>query len=173
MKRMLDWNLRQWRAALAVPLLLMAMLACNQSTVAQEAQAIGNAGAQLALILGNTALSAKLKQDTVAWVAQINAWKSGTSCQNIEAATQLVAQDYAAVAALFGATVPPNVQALVDLALVTLPLVLSQLPGCAPPANLARAKLSATAPAKSAKDFKTRWNAIVVADPSLKGAELK
>lgn len=165
----LDFTSRQWKALFAIPLVAM-LLACQPSTVASYVQIIGNAGASLAAILNNPTLSAKLKTDTATAVAQINAFVPGTTCQNIEASAQILMTDYQDIIALFGAAVPANVQALVDLAVTTLLALLPLLPGCKAPAMF-HAK-AGVPPAKDAKEFKKRWNLIVDNDPKLAKAHI-
>ena len=158
-------------AVLVAASLLLASVACNQSQIAAEVQIIGNAGASLATILNNPTLAAKLKKDTDDAVAAINGWKSGTSCQNVEQVVTILMTDYNDIVASFGATVPPNVTALIGLATTTLLAILALMPGCQPPAAM-KAK-AVGAPATDAKDFKARWNKIVASDPALKGAVVK
>jgi hypothetical protein len=151
--------------------LLFTAVACNQNTIAAYAQIIGNAGATLASTLGNTALAAKLQTDTADFVTAVKAWKQGTPCQNIQQLATVLLADFNDITATFGTTVPPNIKALIDLAVVTLLALLPLMPGCAPPAGLKAP--SGVSPAKDAKEFKARWNAIAAQSPQTAGAVIK
>ena len=158
-------------AVLVAAVLLLTTIACTQNQIAQEVQIIGNAGASLAAILNNPTLAAKLKTDTADAVAAVNAWKQGTSCQNVTQAIQILMTDYNDIAATFGSAVPANISALIGLATTTALAILALLPGCQPPVGLKATP--GVVPATDAKDFKAKWNKIVESDPSLAGAKIK
>jgi hypothetical protein len=76
----------------AAMLPMLAVSGC-QSNLAALASTLGNAGASIAAIEGNTALATKIQTDTVAAVAAITSWKSGTNAQMALEAIQLVEDD--------------------------------------------------------------------------------
>lgn len=155
-------------SAATIALVYLPFTGCfSQSQIAALASILGATAASIASLQGNSVLAAKLTTDTAAAVAAINAWKSGTSTQEIILALNLVEDDLN-LFPIIGPYVP-----LIDLAIGTVESILALLPQNAiSPATIAphAARRHVTLPfaaPKTAKAYKTQWNLLVDADPRI------
>jgi hypothetical protein len=147
--------LKSLTAMVLIATLAFPLAGCpSQTQLAVLTQTFGSAASQIAALQGNPSLAAKLTADTTAAVAAINNWKQGTSSQIALQALNLVMDDLNLIPAA------GPYAALIDLAIVTaesIIIILQPTGGIA--AHTARAH-SATPPAKTASEFKKRWNAL-------------
>lgn len=164
--------MKAFRSAVALTL-VAALLGCSQSTLAALTSILGNAGASIAALQGNTTLAERLKTDTAAAVVAIENWKSGTPAQEAIEALNLVEDDLNLFPAI-GKYGP-----LIDLAIGTVESILALLPQpavsartVAPHAAHRAVNLAQPAP-KTASAFKRQWNAIAASNPALSQAKLK
>jgi len=166
-------------AAIAVMLVgMIPTTGCSSATIADLAQTLGNAGAQIATLENNPTLAAKLKADTAAAVSAIASWKSGSPATEAIEALNIVEDDLDLIPGT--STYAP----LIDLAIGTVESILALLPTSAAvvaPATLSahtatlkakRPGIAITNPPKTKGDFKKQWNAIVAESPVLAKAKI-
>ena len=166
-------------AAIAVLLVgTIPTVGCSSSTIADLAQTLGNAGAQIASLENNPSLAAKLKADTAAAVSAITSWKSGSPATEAIEALNIVEDDLNLIPGT--STYAP----LIDLAIGTVESILALLPTSATvaaPATLsehtaalkaARPNIVLSNPPKTKAQFKSPWNAIVAKDYTLQKAKI-
>jgi hypothetical protein len=140
----------------AAMLPMLAVSGC-QSNLAALASTLGNAGASIAAIEGNTALATKIQTDTVAAVAAITSWKSGTNAQMALEAIQLVEDDLNLL------PINSAYEPLILLALGTAASIIAILNPTAVSAHMpGQRTVTLSNPPKTAKAFKAQWNAICV-----------
>lgn len=150
-----------------ITLSLTACPANSQQTASQLIVVVGNSITTLLPLIGNVdpTLQSKLKTDFAQASAQVAAWKSGTTTQNIVSTLNIVQQDLSLL--------PVNTQttALISLAITTVESILILLPQTSGGTVSVKDVKSLNAPT-SAKAYKTKWNSIVAANPSLVKAKL-
>lgn len=133
--------------------------ACSQNTIAQLAQVLGNAGANIAQLEGNSDLSLKLQTDTTAAVSAITNWKTGTPAQEAIEALNLVADDLSLIPGT------SKYQPLIVLAVGTVESILALLPQPATQSRVVvKSRVQLTNPPKNAGDFKKQWDAIAASN---------
>lgn len=172
-------------AVLCLTLTVLPLAGCSeQQTTANIVTDLGDAVAAVLTIEGNNTSATQLLQDTQAASAQILAWTTGTPTQNVEEVIALVVKDIS----LLPIPVSPTDQALIQIAASLANQLLSQFGAAAPvtPAGTVGAHfMTASKPSgkllplsnaqlkRMHKDFKARWNAVVLHDPSRAKARIK
>lgn len=162
----------RFAAVILLPMLLLMQGCTSQTTLAALTSTLGNAAASVAALEGNTAAATQLTNDTAAAVAAITNWKKGTPAQNVIQALNIVESDLNLI--------PGTSQyaPLIVLAISTVESIIALLPQPSP-ANRPAYVLGGggdyrlVSPAKNAKDFKVKWNAIVAENPKLSAAMIK
>lgn len=148
-----------------------------QQTASALIKIVGSAVGSVVAIEGNTAAAQKIQADSKLAGDIVAAWVPGTPSQQALEALNLLAQDLTLIA-----PISPTVQALLDLASVTLQEVIQivesqQGPNPPPQPLTAHAQVhknvTGQTPAKDKAEFKKKWNAIIANDSSLVSAKIK
>lgn len=157
-------------AAAVVSTLPLSLTGCNQNTIAELVQVLGNSASQIAALEGNTSLAAKLLTDTGAAVTAIDNWKTGSPTQMVIEVLNIVEDDLN-LFPIAGPYIP-----LIDLAIATVESIIALLPApSAPVAMSAKPRRHVQlgyAPPKTAKEYKKRYNAIVAQHPTWKVSKI-
>jgi hypothetical protein len=171
--------LQQTIAATAVLSLYLA--GCGKlttTTAAALAQVLGSATAELATLLGNTALASQIDTATTKLVGLINTWVTGSTTANIIAAINDLMVLIQSVEPL-----SPEITGLVTLALGTIQAILALFPPTTSPSIVApgvrAANLSSigiTHVARNEQTFRQQWNMVLApiaaANPKFQAAKL-
>lgn len=152
-------------------------IGCNkaqQQDIATLAQTLGSAGAQVAALEGNTALSAQITTDTNAAVLAITSFVPGTSpAQTVIQLINVVMADLSLIPA-----VGPYAQ-LIELALGTAEALIAEFssqtntPTVTPESSVKIKTVHLSNPPRNRKDFVKQWNAIAATNPQLASAAIK
>lgn len=156
----------------AVAALPLGLIGCgtNQSNLAALAQTLGTSAANLATLIGQSALATKITQLTTQVVGDIQMWKTGSPTADI---IQVLGDLELAINLI---PIDPMTQMLVELALGTIQAIVALFPAPAAAAVQARAQgvrtVTLPKPPKKASDYKVQWNAIVDGNPKLAPARI-
>lgn len=148
-------------------LIVVVAAACNQNTVAALVTELGTASSSIASLEGSTALAAKLKTDTAAASTAVLNWKKGSASTEIVEALNIVETDLN----LFPIT--DQYAPLIDLSIGTIESIMEIVQPGSSSTDGVTARVGVThrvylaKPPKNADQFKTAWNGIIAANPSM------